>query len=263
MPPKSKKSKVDTPIASTSKSAPVTSQQKVPSWPQLSPLLSSADLELINLLPSQVLTIPHFWTANLCKTYVNFLSSLPLTTTPGKPKKGDAVRVNDRFQVEDAAFAERLYSETALKSLVTSPVIDGKTLTASETRELFGGEVLGLNSNIRIYRYQPGQFFDQHYDDSNNIAFPSAAAALPTPAKTTWTLLLYLTAPSTGCKGGETVFYPDAPSKREAAPPPVVAELEVGLALLHRHGKDCLLHEGREVTAGEKWVVRSDLCVKR
>lgn len=37
----------------------------------------------------------------------------------------------------------------------------------------------------------------------------------------------------------------------------------MGMALLHRHGRDCLLHEGREVVEGEKWVVRSDLCVRR
>ena len=64
--------------------------------------------------------------------------------------------------------------------------------------------------------------------------FPSAGSKDAVPAKTTWTLLLYLSAPTTGCKGGETVFYPDPPSKREPAPPPVVAELEVGMALLHR-----------------------------
>ena len=93
--------------------------------------------------------------------------------------------------------------------------------------------------------------------------FPSADAQHSEAAKTTWTLLLYLSSPSTGCKGGETVFYPEPASKREAAPPPVVAELEVGMALLHKHGKDCLLHEGREVLEGEKWIIRSDLCVKR
>ncbi len=43
----------------------------------------------------------------------------------------------------------------------------------------------------------------------------------------------------------------------------MVVGLEVGMALLHKHGQDCLLHEGREVMAGEKWVIRSDLCVKR
>lgn len=25
-----------------------------------------------------------------------------------------------------------------------------------------GGQVIGLNPNIRIYRYTPGQFFDAH-----------------------------------------------------------------------------------------------------
>ena len=100
-------------------------------------------------------------------------------------------------------------------------------------------------------------------DESNNLMFPIPSAPNAVPAKTTWTLLLYLSSPATGCKGGETVFYPDQPSKREAPPAPIVAELEVGKAILHRHGKYCLLHEGREVTEGEKWVIRSDLCVKR
>lgn len=100
-------------------------------------------------------------------------------------------------------------------------------------------------------------------DESNNILFPSASAASPIPAKTTWTLLLYLSSPTTGCQGGETVFYPEAPNKKSAPPPPVLADLQVGMALLHRHGKDCLIHEGREVTKGEKWVIRSDLCVRR
>jgi hypothetical protein len=39
--------------------------------------------------------------------------------------------------------------------------------------------------------------------------------------------------------------------------------LETGMALLHKHGDDCLLHEGREVKSGEKWVLRSDLVVQK
>lgn len=73
------------------------------------------------------------------------------------------------------------------------------------------------------------------------------------PAKTSWTLLLYLTSEATGCIGGETVFYPDAPGKKQSPPEPIVVSPEVGMLLLHRHGKDCMVHEGREVTAGEKW----------
>lgn len=102
-------------------------------------------------------------------------------------------------------------------------------------------------------------------DESNQISFPVASSSTSAvPGKTTWTLLLYLSSPVTGCIGGETVFYPEAPRKRAAAPPPpVVVELTVGTALLHRHGKECLIHEGKEVTDGEKWVIRSDLCVRR
>ena len=44
---------------------------------------------------------------------------------------------------------------------------------------------------------------------------------------------------------------------------PIVVDLEVGMALLHKHGQDCLLHEGKTVRMGEKWIIRSDLCVKR
>ncbi|KAI6827009.1 hypothetical protein KC332_g5710 [Hortaea werneckii] len=262
MPPKSKQAKKG---ATANPSTPDTTKPKpeTPNWPPMQPLVPASDLYLTDLLPDQIITIPHFWTTTLCKTYVNFLASLALTTTPGKPKKGDAVRVNDRFQIDDPLFAERLWSGTALKELVTHPVVDGEALDEPATRKLWGGDVLGLNSNIRIYRYSAGQFFDQHYDDANNISFPSSSSPSPIPARTTWTLLLYLTSPATGCQGGETVFYPDPPSRREAAPEPVVAELEVGMALLHRHGKDCLLHEGKEVTQGEKWVIRSDLCVRR
>lgn len=91
----------------------------------------------------------------------------------------------------------------------------------------------------------------------------------PTAATTTWTLLIYLTGPATGCVGGETVFYPEQASakigggKSSRSVEPIAVELEVGMALLHKHGQDCLLHEGRKVLDGEKWVIRSDLCVRK
>ncbi|OAL45690.1 hypothetical protein IQ07DRAFT_215776 [Pyrenochaeta sp. DS3sAY3a] len=256
-------------MAPKKKSKPETSpaqqiqRPQPPNWPALTPLIPKLDLSLSEVLPGQIITIPNFWTATLCKNYVSFLSTLQLATTPGKPKKGDAVRVNDRFQVDDPVFAERLWSTTSLKDLVMGTSgDDGLGLTDDQRKHLWGGEVVGLNPNIRIYRYSKGQFFDQHYDDSNSVIIPGQS---PTPARTTWTLLLYLTSPATGCIGGETVFYPDPPKKKTKEPPPdpVVIELEVGLALLHRHGAECMLHEGREVLQGEKWVIRSDLCVKR
>ncbi|KAL3475003.1 hypothetical protein BJX99DRAFT_259765 [Aspergillus californicus] len=240
---------------------PPPQQQKPPNWPPLRPLIPSTDLTLTPFLPDQIYLIRNFLPSTLCKTYVSFLSSLPLITTPGKPKKGDAVRVNDRFQIQDDTFAETLWRETALKELVTNP----ENVTEDEQPEksiieVWGGEPLGLNGNIRIYRYSPGQFFAQHYDDSNTLTFTSPSAQSPAskPARTTWTLLIYLST----CTGGETVFYPD-PTRENRKPEPISVAPEMGMALLHRHGDQCLLHEGREVTGGEKWVLRSDLVVER
>jgi hypothetical protein len=216
-----------------------------PQWPALTPTVPEEHLSVETVLEGQILVVRNLFTATLCKKYVAFLSSLPLTTTPGKPKRGEATRVNDRFQVEDAAFASNLWEHSGLRTLVE----------ALEDQTQLGGKVLGLNSNIRVYRYRPGQFFDQHYDESNKLQFGPSKL----PAKTTWTLLVYLTT----CDGGETAFYPEASKKGEPTPDAIVVRLETGMALLHKHGDDCLLHEGKEVRAGEKWVLRSDLVVER
>ena len=165
MPPKPKGArKTDVPgkSAKVAKVPPHQVSTKKPDWPAMSPAVAACDISVGTLLEDQILTIPKLWTSSLCKSYVTFLSTLPLTTTPGKPKKGDAVRVNDRFQVEDADFAAHLWSGTALKEIVENPVIDGRELSEADRDKLWGGKVLGLNSNIRIYRYIKGQFFDQH-----------------------------------------------------------------------------------------------------
>jgi hypothetical protein len=67
-----------------------------------------------------------------------------LVTTPGKPKKDDAVRVNDRFQVVDEGFARRLWEETGLKSLILGDgeekgegAEEEKRIGESERRELW------------------------------------------------------------------------------------------------------------------------------
>jgi hypothetical protein len=253
-----------------------------PNWPPLRPLIPAPSLTLDTLVPDQISLIHNFLTSTLCKTYVSFLQSLPLATTPGRPKRGDAVRVNDRFQIEDPRFAEMLWSGTALRELVTATSTeeeegDGEGRAKTEASNVWGGEPLGLNANIRIYRYSAGQFFARHCmfcfrgvvgmtrgrrdltaridDDSNTLTFPSDP---PKPARTTWTLLIYLST----CKGGETVFYPEA-TRENRNPEPVSVAPETGLALLHRHGERCLQHEGMEVVEGEKWVLRSDLVVGR
>lgn len=89
-----------------------------PSWPAFKPPLPLTDLQPESLLDDRVVLIRNFWPKSLCRDYASFLRTLPLTTTPGQPKRGDAVRVNDRFQVHDQAFANRLWLETGLRDVL-------------------------------------------------------------------------------------------------------------------------------------------------
>ncbi|KAK3310740.1 uncharacterized protein B0T15DRAFT_47819 [Chaetomium strumarium] len=245
---KDKRSKAPGPPQSTTTTTTKPLTTTAPSWPPFKPSLPVADLALEPLVEDKVVVVRSFFPRSLCRDYISFLRDLPLATTPGKPKRGEAVRVNDRLQLDDAGFANRLWAETGLKEVLLS----------EDVSHLWGGEVVGLNPNIRIYRYRPGQFFDAHYDDSNNVTVPTGTGS-QVSARTTWTLLLYLTSSADGCIGGETVFYPH---DRRSVKEEIAVSLETGMLLLHKHGRDCMLHEGREVTAGEKWVIRTDLCIK-
>lgn len=88
--------------------------------------------------------------------------------------------------------------------------------------------------------------------------------------------------------GGETAFYPSnlPGNKHGGTKTAVLVETKAGMALLHKHGDDCMLHEGptgvtqgcgrvpllerllmrmalfvpgRLVQKGVKWVLRSDV----
>lgn len=145
-------------------------------------------------------------------------------------------------------------------------------------------------------RYDVGDRFGRHYDGSHAVADPRGGGGA---LQTEYTLLVYLGdeqleggetvfwLPSTtgssgkrgggkaakgkaqaqaggkrGCKGGRAG---EGGEGDEALDVPVddMEELAVaprpGMLLLHRHGDACLLHEGRRVTAGAKYILRTDL----
>lgn len=90
-----------------------------PSWPAFKPSLPIVDLSPEpHPLTSKVVLIPSFFPRSLCRDYVAFLKTLPLQTTPGRPKRGEAVRVNDRFQADSYDFATRLWEQTGLKEVL-------------------------------------------------------------------------------------------------------------------------------------------------
>ncbi|KAG5986970.1 hypothetical protein E4U54_005194 [Claviceps lovelessii] len=96
--------------------APPRQPSTAPNWPPFKPPLPVVHLiPVLHPLTPKIATIPLFFPKSLCRDYVTFLRTLPLQTTPGRPKRGEAVRVNDRFQIDDAAFATRLWESTGLK----------------------------------------------------------------------------------------------------------------------------------------------------
>ena len=91
------------------------------------------------------------------------------------------MRVNDRFQVQDEHLAGELWTKTGLAEVVNGLAEElqneeegdevevneamrqeERAARIKEMNEIWGGEVVGLNPNIRIYRYGKGQFFDKH-----------------------------------------------------------------------------------------------------
>lgn len=103
---------------------------------------------------------------------------------------------------------------------------------------LAGMTPAGVNERFRGYRYAPGQRFAPHYD---------GAFVRDDRERSLLTFLVYL---DDGCAGGHTRFLD---FDRAVAP-------RAGMALLFQHQ---LLHEGAEVTAGRKYVLRSDIMYRR
>jgi hypothetical protein len=100
-------------------------------------------------------------------------------------------------------------------------------------------EMIGLNPRLRVLRYQPGDYFRPHYD---NWFMRDGTISL-------FTVMLYL---NDGYGGGETVFLDDNDVKFK-----VPHRGKVGSVLIFEQEE--LLHEGAELTSGEKYIVRTDI----
>lgn len=136
------------------------------------------------------------------------------------------IRNNDRVVLTDKELAAELWRRVA----TSLPVLDGVCAT-------------GVDSNLRFYRYVPGQKFNRHRDGSvTNEAGETSKLSY----------LVYLNA----CDGGATLFrdYVDIDGRREKQE--LRIEPSPGSALLFRHKR---WHEGTPVNSGKKYVLRTDV----
>jgi predicted 2-oxoglutarate/Fe(II)-dependent dioxygenase YbiX len=137
------------------------------------------------------------------------------------------IRNNDRVVLEDKVLAGEMWQR--IRHLVP---------------EIAASIPCGVDSQLRFYRYYPGQQFKRHKDGA-------VTNSLGQTSKLSY--MIYL---NDECEGGNTVFREyytiDGINKKiEFIITPVV-----GMALLFRHE---LRHEGSPVTAGCKYVLRSDI----
>ncbi|PON69946.1 Prolyl 4-hydroxylase, alpha subunit [Parasponia andersonii] len=212
-------------------------------WPVIKP---KPNLQIVRLKDSDLFTVQNFLTSVESKAFIKAAEAIGFAHQGSLgPTKGEACRDNDRISVNDPLLADTIWV-SGLNQLFSDIKIRGKV-------------AVGLNPNIRFYRYKVGQRFGRHIDESVNIGEGK---------HTHYTLLIYLSgsvckgkndlknskdSPSEPLVGGETVFYGSRNS--------VVAEVAPaeGMALLHIHGDKCMLHEARNVTKGVKYVFRSDV----
>jgi prolyl 4-hydroxylase len=94
---------------------------------------------------------------------------------------------------------------------------------------------IGLNEMFRFYKYSRGQQFKAHIDGSYERNETESSL---------YTLMIYL---NESFLGGDTWFED------------LVIKPKTGMALIFKHD---LLHEGREVIKGEKYVLRTDIMYK-
>lgn len=102
-------------------------------------------------LSAQLILLDHFLSPPALAVWAAFLQHhvVPrlLPSPPRQP--GNAIRTNDRFSIDDPALAMSLWTATGLDRIVC----------AERRFDVRLASPVGLNSNIRLYRYQKGAVF--------------------------------------------------------------------------------------------------------
>lgn len=168
----------------------------------------------------KIFTIENFLSKEECEEYIALSEQIGYEMA--KVNTGIVHKVVPQVRNNNRAF----YSSDALAQLLWEK-------SKAFIPEKVGNSIaIGLNELFRFYRYQKGQQFRGHFDQSyiRNTAEASYV-----------TFMIYL---NDDFEGGETTFQD------------LWIEPKQGTALIFLHN---LYHSGREVTRGIKYVLRTDV----
>jgi len=174
----------------------------------------------LNSLTNNIFTIDNFWTQQECENFIAKSELIGYEPATIDTEKGqiilETVRNNNRVIYKDIILADKLWGQ--LKQFAPAKIGNSKAV--------------GLNELFRFYKYQVGQEFKRHRDQSyirNDIE------------ASYFTFMIYL---NDNYEGGETTFTNLTIQPRQ------------GTALVFLHD---LEHEGSSVIQGIKYVLRTDI----
>jgi predicted 2-oxoglutarate/Fe(II)-dependent dioxygenase YbiX len=209
----------------------------VPPALRFEPLRQS--LRVRDLHEELIYAVPSFLSRMECQRVRSFADKEGFERVTQRASRDYAFRDNERRLLRLPAFAELLW--TRLRPHVPA--------------EYEGMHAVGLNPAIRFYRYNAGQRFGCHVDQSD--------VDRVTGFHSRFTVLVYLNdSTDSDLQGGNTIFYANEAGAKEEQVVLSVAP-ETGSALVHGHGDRCLLHEGALVTRGAKYLLRTDVMYSR
>lgn len=176
-------------------------------------------------------TVPALFTTEECANILEQGKPGPWLAATVNAESGRVVDTRIRSSttavLRDPALADELFRRIR-------PHVPARMTTEMGDRGRIGMDVVGIYLPLRIYRYEVGQQFGLHQDQS--YAGEGGTQSL-------LTLMVYL---NEGFSGGETDF----PEQSRTIVP------KTGESLLFQHK---LLHAGKPVTEGTKYVLRSDV----
>jgi len=173
-----------------------------------------------HILTNDIFTIDNFLPASSCDDFVAKSETIgyePATVeTESGQKVITAIRNNNRVIYKDFELANLFWQQ----------------LEPFAPKQIGNSKSVGLNELFRFYKYQPGQEFKKHRDQSYIRADGEASY---------YTLMIYL---NENYEGGETTFNN------------LTIQPKKGLALVFLHN---LEHGGSPVKSGSKYVLRTDI----
>jgi hypothetical protein len=180
-------------------------------------------------------TITDFLSAAECDDYVRLgelvgFEEATVSTPIGMTMMKD-VRNNDRVMIDDPARAHMLYQR-----------LSGRLASRFQKK----WTPVGLNERLRLYRYDVGQQFDWHLDGYFERR---------TGERSFFTFMVYL---NDDFEGGATSFRDDNGGSSIGGMLRITPRK--GMALLFHHP---IWHRGDFVTAGRKYVLRTDVMYAR